>query len=155
VAGGVGHARPQADPVLVTSPVIRAAGGVVVRQGHERAPVVALIHRPKYDDWSLPKGKLHPGEDERDAAIREVLEETGLRCEIERDLGVVRYADRFGRPKIVRYFAMTCEDGPFTPTEEVDEMRWSPLPEAAGLLSYEHDAEVLRSAVAQQAGTND
>lgn len=136
----------------MTSRVIRAAGGVVVRQGQERAPVVALIHRPKYDDWSFPKGKLLPGEDEREAAIREVLEETGLRCEIERDLGVVRYADRFGRPKIVRYFAMTCEDGPFTPTEEVDQLRWSLLPEAAALLTYEHDADVLRSAVAELRG---
>jgi 8-oxo-dGTP diphosphatase len=138
----------------VTTEVIRAAGGVVVRRdGPGRDPLVALVHRPKYDDWSFPKGKLYPGEDDVEGAIREVREETGLDARIERDLGEVRYADRFGRPKAVRYFLMTSAartgDGTFVPTPEVDEVRWLSSDQAADLLSYDRDAQLLRSLIAQ------
>jgi 8-oxo-dGTP diphosphatase len=117
-------------------PPIRAAGGVVSRDGR-----VAVVHRPKYDDWSLPKGKLDPGESFEDAALREVEEETGLRCTLVRELPAVEYEVR-GKPKLVRYWAMEVEDEtPFEPNEEVDEVRWLEPDEALALLSYDRDRE--------------
>ena len=111
----------------------RAAGGVVVRDGR-----VLVVHRPRYDDWSLPKGKLKLGESWEAAALREVEEETGLRCELGELVGATRYG-----LKEVRYFRMTCEGEPRA-QNEVDEVRWVPLAEAAGLLTYERDADLLR-----------
>jgi 8-oxo-dGTP diphosphatase len=124
--------------------VVRAAGGLILRPGPEGHLEVALVHRPKYDDWTFPKGKLDPGETDEEAALREVEEETGMRCRLERPLPPVRYADSNGRPKVVRYWTMTPHDGAFSPTSEVDEMRWIPIGEADGLLTYEHDRELLR-----------
>ncbi len=124
--------------------VVRAAGGVVVRGvGPERE--VALVHRPRYDDWSLPKGKLLDGEPEEVAAVREVEEETGLRCRLGREVGAVTYADRFGRPKVVRYWVMIPQDGTFAPSDEVDVLRWASLADAEELLTYPHDRALLRS----------
>jgi 8-oxo-dGTP diphosphatase len=124
--------------------VVRAAGGVVVRgDGSERQ--VALVHRPRYDDWSLPKGKLLDGEPEEEAAVREVWEETGLRCRLGPEIGAVTYADRFGRPKVVRYWAMSPEDGIFAPSDEVDELRWASFGDAEELLTYPHDRALLRA----------
>jgi 8-oxo-dGTP diphosphatase len=120
---------------------VRAAGGVVVRPGGE----VAVVHRPKYDDWTLPKGKLDPGESFEEAALREVEEETGLRCRLGRELPSTRYTDAKGRPKLVRYWEMEPIEGAFSPTDEIDELRWLPPEEAADLLSYERDREVLRA----------
>jgi 8-oxo-dGTP diphosphatase len=115
---------------------VRAAGGVVLRDGK-----VAVVHRPRYDDWSLPKGKLDPGESFEDAALREVEEETGLRCRLVRELPAVEYEVR-GRPKLVRYWAMEVEEEiPFVPGDEVDEVRWVEPPEALALLSYDRDRE--------------
>jgi 8-oxo-dGTP diphosphatase len=111
--------------------------------GSERE--VALVHRPRYDDWSLPKGKLLDGEPEDAAAVREVWEETGLRCRLGAEIGAVTYADRFGRPKVVRYWVMTPEDGTFAPSDEVDELRWARLVDAEELLTYPHDRALLRS----------
>ncbi len=128
--------------------VVRAGGGVVWRAGTAGEPEVIVVHRPKYDDWSLPKGKLHAGEDEATAALREVEEETGLRCVLGAELPTSSYHDRFGRPKTVRYWAMTPEPGesaPFVPNREVDEVRWLEPEEAAELLSYDRDREILRS----------
>ena len=108
---------------------------------------VILVHRPKYDDWSLPKGKLHAGEDEATAALREVEEETGLRCVLGQELPVSRYHDRFGREKTVRYWAMTPVAGgspAFVPNNEVDEVRWLTTDDATALLSYDRDREILR-----------
>jgi 8-oxo-dGTP diphosphatase len=120
---------------------VRAAGGVVVRPGAE----VAVVHRPKYDDWTLPKGKLDPGEGFEEAALREIEEETGLRCRLGRELPSTRYTDAKGRPKLVRYWEMEPIEGAFSPTDEIDELRWLPPEEAADLLSYERDREVLRA----------
>jgi 8-oxo-dGTP diphosphatase len=126
--------------------VVRAAGGIVVR-GEGDGREVVLVHRPKYDDWSLPKGKLYDGEPEEEAALREVLEETGLRCRLESHVGAVTYADRAGRPKVVRYWLMTPEGGGFEPGDEVDEIRWLRPGEAEAVMTYAHDRELLRAAV--------
>lgn len=147
MARGVEGDVPQAPPVLVVTEPIRAAGGIVLRgEGEDRR--VALVHRPRYDDWSFPKGKLTDDEDESAAALREVWEETGLRCTIGSGVGAVTYADRFGRPKVVRYFAMTTDGGTFTPNAEVDELAWLSPEEAERKLSYAHDRTLLRRVVA-------
>jgi len=124
--------------------VVRAAGGVVWRRDPAGRHEVLLVHRPRYDDWTLPKGKAEPGEDDRACARREVAEETGLECRVGRALGAVRYPDARGRPKVVRYWAMSPErDHGFRPGTEVDEVRWVGLQEARRLLTYDHDRAVL------------
>jgi 8-oxo-dGTP diphosphatase len=123
---------------------VRAAGGLVVRDAPPDTVEVALVHRPKYDDWSLPKGKLKPGESWPEGALREVEEETGLRCELGPELEPVRYHDRKARPKLVRYFRMRPLGGDFTPSDEVDELRWAQPGEALELLDYEHDRSLVR-----------
>jgi 8-oxo-dGTP diphosphatase len=125
--------------------VVRAAGGLVVRAGPGGDSEVALVHRPKYDDWSFPKGKLDPGETDEQAAIREVEEETGLRARLDRELPSVRYRDANGRPKVVRYWVMTPLEGDFRPNREVDELRWVPIDRAGALLTYDHDRALLAS----------
>jgi len=117
---------------------VDAAGGVVERDGR-----VLLVHRPRYDDWSFPKGKLDPGESFEHAALREVEEETGLRCTLGRELPSAEYEVR-GRPKLVRYWLMTPESEPgFEPNEETDELRWVTPDEARELLTYDRDRYVL------------
>ena len=101
------------------------------------------MHRPRHDDWSLPKGKAHEGESDEACALREVEEETGLRCEVEFELPSTRYRDGAGRPKVVRYWAMRPVDGEAAPDTEVDEVRWLTLPEASALLTRENDRRVL------------
>ncbi len=123
--------------------LVLAAGGVVVRPTGE----LAIVHRPQHDDWSLPKGKLEEGEDLQAAALREVEEETGLRCRLGRELASTRYRDSKGRPKLVRYWEMTPVAGEFTPDAEVDELRWLSPEDAAGLLTYEGDREVVRGLI--------
>jgi 8-oxo-dGTP diphosphatase len=119
---------------------IQAAGGVVLdSQGR-----VAIVHRPRYDDWSLPKGKLDPGESFEQAALREVEEETGLRARLVSELPSVKYRDNKHRPKVVRYWLMEVEHDPgFAPNDEVDELRWVPPDEAVRLLTYDRDRDVL------------
>lgn len=124
------------------SEVVRAAGGAVWRPGGDGVEVL-LVHRPKYDDWSLPKGKADPGEDDLDCARREVEEETGLVCQAGAELGSVEYIDRYGRPKVVRYWAMRPMSGDFAPNHEVDAVRWVGLDDATGLLTYPHDAAII------------
>jgi 8-oxo-dGTP diphosphatase len=124
--------RPEDAEVL-------AAGGLVVKEGGE----IAVVHRPRYDDWSLPKGKLDDGEDFEQAALREVEEETGLRCRITGTLGDTTYKDRKDRDKLVRYYEMTPEDGEFAPNDEVDELRWLAPDDARDLLSYDFDRELV------------
>lgn len=123
--------------------IVQAAGGVVWRRAATGGIEVLLVHRPRYDDWTVPKGKLNPGEHHADAALREVEEETGLRCELGRELPSTSYTDRRGRPKQVRYWAMTPRDGRFGPTDEVDEVRWLPVEQARSMLSYPRDRSVL------------
>ncbi len=135
------------DEAGLNGPVIRAAGGVVWRIAGDGSTVeIAVIHRPRYDDWSIPKGKLSSGESEIEGAIREVFEETGFRVHLGRPLGEVRYMKSSGgsvRPKVVRYWAMQADAGSFSPTREVDELRWVQLDEASKLLTHDHDKELL------------
>ncbi len=124
-------------------PVIEAAGGVIWRADRKRRVEVLLIHRPRYDDWSLPKGKLDDGESHLDCAVREVLEETGMRCAIGPELPQARYIDRKGRPKRVRYWAMHSPSGTFAPNDEVDAIEWLRVARAERRLTYRHDVGVL------------
>jgi 8-oxo-dGTP pyrophosphatase MutT (NUDIX family) len=120
---------------------VEAAGGVVMRDGQ-----VLLVHRPRYDDWTLPKGKLDKGESFEEAALREVEEETGLRGRLVRELPAAEY-EVSGRPKLVRYWLMDVEhEGPFVPNDETDQLRWLPPDQALRLLTYDRDLDVLRAA---------
>jgi 8-oxo-(d)GTP phosphatase len=148
MARGVADARAQAEHVLDVNAggVVRAAGGVVVRRDGE--PSVLVVHRPKYDDWSLPKGKLEPGETEAAAAVREVAEETGLDVRLLGEVGRVRYRDRRGREKEVVYFSMEPVGASrFEPGDEVDDVRWVPARGAADVLTYPRDAGIVRAVV--------
>jgi 8-oxo-dGTP diphosphatase len=128
----------QAQPRVAVT-FVRAAGGVVARDGH-----VVLVHRPRYDDWSFPKGKAEKGESDEDCALREVAEETGLHCRLGEELPSSEYTDARGRPKRVRWWRMEpVRDDGFSPNDEVDEVRWVTPPEAASLLSYERDRVLL------------
>jgi 8-oxo-dGTP diphosphatase len=123
----------------VTENEIRAAGGVVVDEGR-----VVVVHRPRYDDWSLPKGKLEPGESWEDAALREVREECNLVCALGEELPSTEYTTG-ARPKRVRWWRMSVvEDLGFTPNEEVDELRWLTPDEADQTLDYEPDRRLVR-----------
>ena len=119
---------------------VEAAGGIVVDESGR----VAIVHRPRYDDWSLPKGHLETGETAEDAALREVFEETGLSCRIIGPAGETHYRDRKGRAKRVRYFSMSVTAGSFLVNDEVDELRWI---DESGIdeLSYGFDADLVRS----------
>lgn len=137
----------QAPFVASLTPEVRAAGGVVSRHGGRD---VIVIHRPKYDDWSLPKGKLEQGETDEDCAVREVEEETGLRCSLGSELPTIRYVDRKGRFKEVRYWSMEPDSGVLQDgNDEVDEVRWVSLAQAYELLSYVHDREVVAAWAAE------
>jgi len=116
---------------------VRAAGGVIVRDGR-----VLIVHRASYDDWSLPKGKLEPGESWEAAALREIEEETGLRCELGREVGRSYYTDARGRQKEVRFFAMTSSGEPAA-AHEIDAVAWVALEQGAAELTYPSDREVL------------
>jgi 8-oxo-dGTP diphosphatase len=127
----------------VSEEQVKAAGGVPVRDGR-----VLLVHRPKYDDWTLPKGKLDAGESFQDAALREVEEETSLTCRLGPELSATRYRDNKDRPKIVRYWAMEVDDEvPFEPNEEVDELTWLEPAEAEAKLTYERDRALVGEAI--------
>ena len=128
-------------------PDISAAGGVLLRRDDDRRTRVAVIHRPKYMDWSLPKGKLEKGEGFEEAALREVREETGFQCQLVEELPSVSYLDRKARSKLVRYWLMIPGEGKFSPHEEVDELRWLTGREAQNLLTYDHDRELVRLAL--------
>ncbi len=148
MAQGMEGAVPQAATLLGVSQPVRAAGGIVLR-GEVGDRSVALVHRPRYDDWSFPKGKLEDGEDEATAALREVEEETGLRCRLGPSVGAVTYRDRRGRAKVVRYFQMDADGGRFAPNHEVDQLQWVPVADAVRLLSYAHDRRLLGRVIAE------
>ena len=133
----------------MTADLVRAAGGVILRPVLRGASEILVVHRPKYDDWTLPKGKCNPGEPDETCALREVEEETGLECELGDEVAVVEYEDAKGRPKRVRYFAMTPSGGAVAAAEnEVDEVRWLTLEEALETLSYRRDAEIAERVLA-------
>ena len=117
---------------------LRAAGGIVQRDGR-----VLIVHRPKYDDWAFPKGKLERGETWEDAAVREVEEETSLRCTLGAYAGSTHYP-MLGGMKEVRYYLM-ASDGEPQARHEVDEVRWVTREEALNVLSYDYDRELLSS----------
>lgn len=127
-----------------TAPQVLAAGGVVWRLDPHGIVEVLLVHRPAYDDWTFPKGKLEGGDaDEERCALREVWEETGYRGTLGRELASVQYMDQKNRTKRVRYWEMRVLSGEFKPNLEVDEVSWLRVPDARGRLSYRHDFEVL------------
>src|SRR4051794_33079062 len=135
-----------------SKPEITAAGGVLVARDGEGQTKVAVIHRPKYMDWSLPKGKLEEGESWQEAALREVKEETGYRARPSEELDQVSYLDRKSRRKLVRYWLMEPLDGQFEPHGEVDELRWVTEEEADRLLTYDHDKAIVHEALRRHAG---
>jgi 8-oxo-dGTP diphosphatase len=118
--------------------LVRAAGGIVRRDGS-----ILLVHRPKYDDWTFPKGKAEGDESDEACALREVLEETGLHCALGEEIASTEYIDARGRPKRVRWWLMDPVEGDFAPTDEVDEIRWVEPRVAADLLSYDRDLVLL------------
>lgn len=125
--------------------LIRAGGGVIWRPSEwlpGKADVV-LVHRPSYDDWSLPKGKANDGETDEACALREVEEETGLVCALGPELPSTRYLDRYSKPKLVRYWVMTVVSGELKGHNEVDIARWLMFDRAIQMLSYERDRPVL------------
>jgi len=131
--------------------VVRAAGGVVRRRSKNGRTDYALVHRPRYDDWSLPKGKLDPGETDEEAAQREVEEETGVLANLVTELSSTRYPDRKGRMKQVRYWLMEPADGKspkFRPNNEIDQVRWCSAADAGKLLDHEHDRKLIGEAEA-------
>jgi len=124
---------------------VQAAAGVPLRRRDDGALEVLLVHRPRYRDWTFPKGKVKDGEREQDAALRELREETGLSGELGRELASTHYTDLKLRDKTVRYWAMENCSGRFEPNDEVDRIEWLTLDEAAGRLSYRRDLDVLQS----------
>jgi len=136
--GELGDTHPEA--------AVWAAGGIIARQS-KHGPKVLLIHRPRYGDWSFPKGKLDSGERLEEAALREVLEETGLVCRLGPRLPEVIYRDGKGREKCVVYWLMTVKSGSFEINDEVDETKWLTPKRASTMLSYQRDGDLLRLAV--------
>jgi 8-oxo-dGTP diphosphatase len=128
--------------------VIRAAGGVVVRDA-EAGIEVLVVHRPRYDDWTFPKGKAEHGETDEECALREVEEESGLRCELLRELATTTYFDSHGRPKRVRYWLMRSTGGVLEFRHEVDAAAWLRPADARRRLSYERDLGVLVAATTE------
>ena len=140
------------DRTPVTRPTL-AAGAVLWRpRDRTGTPEIAVIHRPRYDDWSLPKGKVDPGETEPVTAVREIEEETGFRAHLGRRLTTVNYPVQQGIKK-VRYWAARCVSGQFSANDEVDELRWLPPAQAITALTYPHDRKVLRRFLKSPANT--
>ena len=114
---------------LTDANAVQAAGGVLCRDGDDGEVEIAIIHRPAYDDWTLPKGKVEPDESAEECALREVWEETGFKCELVRPLGCTAYVDRRGRNKVACYWSM--------------ELLWLPLEDAVDRLTYSRDKALL------------
>jgi 8-oxo-dGTP pyrophosphatase MutT (NUDIX family) len=130
-------AAPRSDPRLIL-----AAGGLLWRE-RDGGRVLAVVHRPKYDDWSLPKGKLDPGESLPDAALREVEEETGCRGRLERFAGTTCYEVK-GVPKVVLFWHMAIErEEAFAPSKEVDTLEWLAPDAARERLTHRREIELL------------
>jgi 8-oxo-dGTP pyrophosphatase MutT (NUDIX family) len=137
-------AQPGRILVRMAGEVVRAAGGLITRTAGSGDLEILIVHRPRYDDWSLPKGKAEPGESDEACALREVEEETGLVCELGEEVAVTSYSDGSGRPKRVRYYAMTRDEGAEPlPQNEVDAVRWVTPKDARRKLSYARDRAVV------------
>jgi 8-oxo-dGTP diphosphatase len=119
---------------------ITAAGGVVWRRDSD-LPELLLAHRPRYNDWTLPKGKVHSGESELAAAVREVREETGFTGAVQHRVGTTKYVVDSAR-KRVTFWSMRCSGGQFVPNDEVDEICWLPPADAADRLTYDSERSV-------------
>ena len=127
--------------------VVRAAGGVITRAGPSGEREILLVHRPRYDDWTLPKGKAEGEESDAACALREVEEETGLVCDLGEQVAVSEYRDGRGRRKRVSYFEMTPRNGSVAFAQnEIDEIRWITRAAALETLSYSRDAAVVEAA---------
>lgn len=135
--------------------MIRAAGALLWRENSDLALEVALIHRPRYDDWSLPKGKLEIGETALQCAYREVLEETGIRATFTRQLDTIDYEES-GEVKRVKYWAAHCalNNIEFAPNEEVDQMRWLPATQALEQATHDSDKSIIETFMNQEQHTD-
>jgi 8-oxo-dGTP pyrophosphatase MutT (NUDIX family) len=118
--------------------LIRAAGGIIRRMVASGRVEVACIYREARGDWTFPKGKIDQGETFEQGALREVLEETGMRF-----AGTTNYTHRKGKPKIVAYYLMSANDGEFAPNDEVDELIWVPLEQVRTNLTWDRDQELF------------
>jgi len=125
--------------------MIRAAGALLWRETGDLTVEIALIHRPRYDDWSLPKGKIELGETALQCAYRELLEETGIRATFTRQLGSVEYEES-GQQKRVKYWAAHCalNQSKFIANEEVDQLKWLPVSEALAAVTHESDKSIIQ-----------
>jgi 8-oxo-dGTP diphosphatase len=136
--------------MAVSGDVVRAAGGVISRRDERGEIEVLLVYRAGGQrDWSFPKGKVEPGETDEACALREVREETSLRCALGWELPSVSYHDRRGRAKVVRYWAMTAVKGEAEPRNEIAAVRWLGIEAALSLLTYPRDRELLTAFAAQ------
>jgi 8-oxo-dGTP pyrophosphatase MutT (NUDIX family) len=142
LADGMGAPAPSRSKSPALSDVVRAAGGVVTRATDDGLEVL-VVHRPRYADWSYPKGKAEPDESDEECALREVEEETGLVCELANELSSTSYTDGAGRPKRVRYWRMRRVGGSLRFLHEVDDARWLTRERASELLTYERDRGLL------------
>lgn len=135
--------------------MIRAAGALLWRENSDLAIEVALIHRPRYDDWSLPKGKIEIGETALQCAYREVLEETGMRASFTRELGTVEYEES-GQQKRVKYWAAHCalNKSEFIPNEEVDQLKWLAASDAHQLATHDSDKSIIETFMSQEQHTD-
>lgn len=122
---------------------VHAAGGIPWRRSADGSLEVVVVHRPRYDDWSFPKGKLDAGETFEQAAVRELAEETGYAVDLGVELPSVTYVDHLGRSKLVRWWAMTVSGGEFSPNDEVDELAWMSVEDSIRVLTRESDRGLL------------
>jgi 8-oxo-dGTP diphosphatase len=151
--GGAGVAEtPSSTGAGGAEPIVRAAGGAVWRRAGNGDLEVVLVHRARYDDWSLPKGKVDPGETDEQAALREVQEESSIEARLGPELMTTTYLDRSGKQKQVRYWAMTPAGGEAAGAHEVDEAAWVPLAEARFRLTYSRDVAVLDALIGATGG---
>jgi 8-oxo-dGTP diphosphatase len=133
--------------------VIRAAGALLWRESSELKIEIALIHRPRYDDWSLPKGKIEEGESSLRCAFREVIEETGITPQFGRELGSVEYKEPAGL-KRVKYWAAKPLTDEFQPNEEVDEIKWLNTEDALSVATHESDRSIIENFLTQDPRTD-